>query len=125
MDDLSTCFIPILVLPSFIDIAWQCYVQYIQLYPLSHSARLIRSTPLRWHMFTVGEQYCMVLCVAYNAFLLWSVCSKELAFSIVTPAHTEKGVRKILRYTSYVMLSALLLLGITLPFWWRSFAWGT
>src|SRR5205809_106162 len=49
--------------PSLVDIIWQCYVQYVQLYPLSTSARIIRATSHSWSMFVVSENFFMVLIV--------------------------------------------------------------
>src|SRR5579862_619507 len=116
--------------PSVCDILWQCYVQYVQLYPLSPSARMLRATPFRWSMFVIGENFFMVLCVAYNAFLVWSMLEPNLP-SLVRNikagfgSSMAKWLARLLAYTAYTMSAILLIVFITLPFWWRGGAWGT
>ena len=115
-----------IIVPSLVDIIWQCYVQYVQLYPLSPSARIIRATSQSWSMFVVSENFFMVLIVAYNTFLLWSTWERRLPFSINRPPARDPGrlgLKKLFAYTRYLVFLILFVVVITIPFWWRSFAW--
>ena len=123
---LRLCCPVFVIVPSLLDIVWQCYVQYVQIYPLSSPARNIRKTSQRWSMFVVSENFFMVLVVAYNTFLLWSMWEGRLPFSIKRPlvgALRRPGLTRIFAYVRYFVFLVLFIVVITVPFWWRSFAW--
>lgn len=120
------CYPLFIIVPSLVDIAWQCYVQYVQLYPLSTSARTIRATSRHWSVFVESENFFMVLIVAYNTFLAWSAGESAFPFSINRPAGKESrstGIKKVFAYAQYLVCLILVLVVVTIPFWWRSFAW--
>lgn len=116
--------------PSACDIFWQCYIQYIQLFPLSSSARFLRATPFRWTLFVVGENFLMVFCVGYNVFSFWSIFQHKVPYLVGSREHTSprsfrKWLDTLVTSTCYLIGGVLLVVFVTVPFWWRGWAWGT
>jgi hypothetical protein len=111
---------------SLIDIIWQCYVQYVQLYPLSTFARVIRGTPQRWWLFVISENFFMVLVVGCNTLLGWSMLEGKSLLSgnkSTAPDSTRSRLKKLFTYIRYLGFLVLLIALVTIPFWWRNFAW--
>jgi hypothetical protein len=124
---LRLCWPVFMIVPSLLDITWQCCIQYIQLQPISSPARYIRKTSQRWWMFVASENLFMVLVVAYNTFLMRSVWEGRLPFSINTPlirAPRRRGLTRIFAYAHSLVFLVLVVAAITVPFWWRNIAWG-
>ena len=114
------------VLPSLVDIVWQCSLQYIHLFPLSTFARIIRKTSQSWWIFVVSENFFMVLIVMYNTFLVWSMWKWKLPLSLNRPAARDSGqsrLKTLATYCRWLIILTLLIVLIMLPFWWRNFAW--
>ena len=115
-----------IILPSMLDILWQCLAQYIQLYPLSVFARTIRRTSESLWVFTVSENFFMILVVGYNTFLVCFLSEWKLPISLVRLAQKESPMsilKTLVKCCKWVIVLAMLVAFIALPFWWRNFAW--
>lgn len=120
---LRVCYPLFAILPSLLDILWQCSVQYVHLYPLSPFARTIRATSRNWWIFTVSENFFMILVVVYNTFLVCSRWEWKLPISRVQVELRRLPLKTLGTRCIRGVVLGMLLAFITLPFWWRNFAW--
>jgi hypothetical protein len=114
---------------SACDIIWHCYVQSIRIFPLSTAARLIRASQTGERMFIVTEQFFMWLCVIFNSYLVWAVLEYRLPDILQNLGSSfefssRKWLARISLLIGYLISAILIVLYITLPFWWRRAAWG-